>query len=194
MARHGIKRLPGVQGRVAWIHLPACPCARVIAHTWQAVIRLLTGRRGAASLRCPLFSRGEGAALGGSRCTEIRHQSVYSLPGPAGGDRGWYDKEQTCLGWGNGEKNKTALSDMNPPVGRKKIKRQRRQRRREHESSRGNATQWGAAEGPRWLQEQERERGKTKVLLLSGMSADRRTYDDPKIQLPSFHLSHDNER
>lgn len=98
------------------------------------------------------------------------------------------------FGLGKRGKNKTPLSDMNPPVGGEKIKRQRRQRRRERESSRGNAAQCGAAEGPRWLQEQQRERGKTTVLLLSGMSADRRTYDDPKIQLRSFHLSHDNER
>lgn len=181
MAHRGVKRSPGVQGRVAWIHLPACPCARVIAHTWQAVISLLTGRRGAASLRCPLFSRGEGAALGGSLCTEILHQSGCFLPGPAEGDRVWYDKEQTCLVWGKQGKNKTLMRDTNPPVGRKKIKRQHRQRRLEYGSSWGKVTKWGTAEGPRWLQEQQQEWGNTTVLLLSGTSADRRTYDDPKI-------------
>lgn len=62
----------------AYMHICVC----VIVHIWQAVIRLLTGRRGAASLRCPLFSREEGEVLGGSLCIEILHQSGHSLPGP----------------------------------------------------------------------------------------------------------------
>lgn len=72
-------------GLSAWIHLPTRVC--VIVHTWRAAIILLTGRTGAVSPRCPLFSRGVGEVLDGSPCIEILHQSVHSLPGPTEKDR-----------------------------------------------------------------------------------------------------------
>lgn len=58
-----------------------------IVHVCHAAISQLTGRRGAASLRCLLFSQEEAAAPGGSLCTEIRHQSGHSLPGPTEKER-----------------------------------------------------------------------------------------------------------
>lgn len=71
-------------------HLLMCPmCACVHAclcngvWVWQAVISPLTGRKVGVSLRCPLSSPVEGAALGGSPCTENLHQSGRCPPGPA---------------------------------------------------------------------------------------------------------------
>lgn len=59
----------------------------VTVRVWHAAISQLTGRRGAASLRCLPFSQEEGAAPGGSLCTEIRHPSGHSLPGPTEKER-----------------------------------------------------------------------------------------------------------
>lgn len=86
--------------------------------TWNCAY-ILTGRRGASNRRCPLSSRGEGVALGGSLCTETLHQSGCFLPGPAGEDEGGFDEEQTCLVWGQKGKDKTQLSDIKPPCGEK---------------------------------------------------------------------------
>lgn len=73
------KKVTWCIGLCAWIYLPTC--LRVIVHIWQA-ISILTETKGAASLRCPLFSRGVGEALDGSPCIEILHPSGHSLPGP----------------------------------------------------------------------------------------------------------------
>lgn len=105
MACCAIKRSPGAQDCVrlntlankrTHARINACMHVCVIVHMRQEVISLLTGRRGVASLRCLPFSPGEGAAPGGSLCTEIPHQSGRSLPGPTGERRGRRENSFIC--------------------------------------------------------------------------------------------------
>lgn len=81
-------------------HMARCGIKKVARRAGPRVLSLLTGRRGAGSLRCPPFSPGEGAAPGGSPCTEILRRSGCSLPGPAEEDKGGFDEERLGVeGW-----------------------------------------------------------------------------------------------
>lgn len=83
-ARH-TRRAAEQEGRTIHrtMRLNVCVCVYGNVH----IISLLTGRKGGVSLQCPLFSQEEEAALDGSLCTEILHQSVHSLPGPTERER-----------------------------------------------------------------------------------------------------------
>lgn len=81
---------------------------------------------------------------------------------------------------GKQEKNKTQLSDIKPPVGKKTNPHRRKALQRDRGSCRNNSRN-------------EEETWKTTVLFLRGMSAERRINDDPKKQPASFHPSHDND-